>query len=289
MITVVTFKYKVAGYRTRFEPEHVNTLYRAVSRNYSGDFRFVCITDDPDGLDPNIEPIKFRVDFTALKNPTSDHRPNCYPRLLLFDDDTRTRYPIGDRFISLDLDMVVTGPLEPVFDRPEDFVIYKIRDRYCASMFMASRGARPQLLRDFCGGSTPYLTNKAGFKGSDQAWMMYRLGPGEASWTTADGVYGWQDEIGYIPRSRRRAMLRKPEPPRPGRRGAELLSALEKRRQAARAERAAQAGPRDVPPVRPHGIGNLPPDARIVHFYGEPKAWDSIALAQSPWIKEHTR
>lgn len=293
MISVVAFKYLVPGYRTRFTAEHVNRLFRGVDRNYSGNFEFVCITDDAEGLDPNIRPLAIKRDFMALRNPTSPTRPNCYPRLALFYDDDRWRYPLADRFISIDLDAVITGRLEPIFDRPEDFVVYKIRDRYCGSMFMATRGARPQLATDFCGGSTPYLTNKAGFKGSDQAWFMYKLGMGEATWTRDDGVYGWQDEIGYIPKARRRRMLSAlppvPAKPRPGRRGEVLMTPLLKRRMAEREARRDNQHPGEAPPVRPHGVGNLPPDARVVFFYGEPKAWDPIAQVQSPWIQEHYR
>lgn len=293
MITVVTFKYLLEWYRTRFTAEHVNRLYRGVQRNYSKPFRFVCITDDAAGLAPGIEALPIKRDFMALKNPTSPTRPNCYPRLPLFDDDERYRYPIGDRFISIDLDAVLTGPLEPIFDRTEDFVIYKIRGHYCGSLFLASRGARSQLLTAFCGGSTPHLTNKAGFRGSDQAWFEYCLGPDEATFTIDDGVYGWQDEIGYVPRSLKRRMRAAPPPPvkRPGRSGAELLTPLLRKRAAERVARLEQrqAGRNEVPPVRPHGIGALPPDARIVFFYGEPKAWDPAALAQSPWISEHYR
>ena len=40
---------------TLYSAEYVNVLYRAVRKNLSGDFRFVCLTSESDGLLDEIE------------------------------------------------------------------------------------------------------------------------------------------------------------------------------------------------------------------------------------------
>ena len=40
---------------TLYSPEYVNVLYRACRANITGDFRFVCLTDDRTGLLPEVD------------------------------------------------------------------------------------------------------------------------------------------------------------------------------------------------------------------------------------------
>jgi hypothetical protein len=51
--------------------------------------------------------------------------PGCFARSALFDPEWQARHGIepGDRFVCLDLDLIVTGPLDGLFDRPEPFAI----------------------------------------------------------------------------------------------------------------------------------------------------------------------
>ncbi|RZI92081.1 MAG: glycosyltransferase, partial [Rubrivivax sp.] len=39
---------------TKYGPEYVNRLYAMVRRHLTGDFRFVCLTDDPAGIRPEV-------------------------------------------------------------------------------------------------------------------------------------------------------------------------------------------------------------------------------------------
>lgn len=39
---------------TKYGPEYVNRLYAMVRRNLSGDFKFVCLTDDGAGIRPEV-------------------------------------------------------------------------------------------------------------------------------------------------------------------------------------------------------------------------------------------
>lgn len=190
MISVVTFKWATPGYRAKFTSEHVNTLRRMVLRHYQAPHRFICITDDPAGLDGGIEVVPLWDHHASVPNPTGGGRPSCYRRLKLFDPAMAE--VIGDRFVMLDLDCVICGDLSPLFDRPEDAVFWKSPTNewpYNGAMFMANTGARPQLWQDFDPLESPKLTQAAGYRGSDQAWISYKLGWDEATWTDRDGVY----------------------------------------------------------------------------------------------------
>ena len=119
--------------------------------------------------------------------------PSCYRRLRLFAPDPG-RW-LGDRFVCLDLDTVIVGDMAPLWDRPEDFVIWKSStsgNPYNGSMFLMTPGARPQVWRDFDPVWSPINTRRAGLYGSDQAWIAYILGGSETTWTQKDGVLSFR-------------------------------------------------------------------------------------------------
>ena len=190
MITVVTFKWETPGYRAKFTSAHVNILRRMVARHYNKPHRFLCITDDPDGLDGGIETYPLWNDYREVPNPTGGGRPACYLRLKLFDPAMRE--VLGDRFVMLDLDCVVTADLSPIFDRPEEAVFWNALNvswPYNGAMLMMNTGCRPQVWEDFDPERSPAETQARGYRGSDQAWISHRLGRGEAVWTERDGVH----------------------------------------------------------------------------------------------------
>lgn len=195
MLSVVTFKWKPQQqrYRSTFGPETVNTLRRMVARHYPKPHRFICATDDARGIDKDIEIVPLWNEFAHIPNPNGSHNPSCYRRLLAFRPEIAKVF--GERFVWLDLDTVIVGDLTPIFDRPEDFVIWgetNPRSFYNGSMVMMTAGARRQVYDDFDPKTSPRLALKAGRFGSDQGWISYRLGPGEATWGQQDGVYSYR-------------------------------------------------------------------------------------------------
>ncbi|MEH6550524.1 MAG: hypothetical protein V7711_17840 [Pseudomonadales bacterium] len=99
---------------TLYGPEFVNRLYAMVRKNLSGDIRFVCLTDDPKGIRPEVE---------CLDCPTLDVRPpyNNKPwrKVNLFGNSEHLFGLEGD-WLYLDLDLMVTSALEPFFEyQPE--------------------------------------------------------------------------------------------------------------------------------------------------------------------------
>jgi hypothetical protein len=91
--------------------------------------------------------------------------------------------------------------MTPIWNRPEAFVIWgdtNPQTLYNGSMILMDAGARPQVWNDFDPKKSPELARAAGNFGSDQAWISYRLGPGEAKWSRRDGVYSFRNEIQRI-------------------------------------------------------------------------------------------
>lgn len=197
MLDILTFKWKPpAGYRSTFGPETVNVLRKMVARNYRGEHRFTCVTDDPAGIDDDVRIIPLWDDFGDIPSPHGGTNPSCYRRLKLFSMEAATL--IGPRFVSLDLDCVITGDMAPVWDRPEDFVIWGATNpttSYNGSMMLMTAGARQQVWTTFDPRTSPRRARAAQCFGSDQGWISYCLGPNEKKWTQADGVYSYRNDI----------------------------------------------------------------------------------------------
>lgn len=194
MLTVACWKWKgPASYRSQFAAEHVNVLARMVARHYARPHRFVCITDDAEGVDPAIGIVPLWNEFAELRSPHGLGNPSCYRRLKAFAPEIRD--VLGERFVWLDLDCVVTGDLAPLFDRTEDFISWgdtNPSNSVNGSMVMMTAGARARVYEDFDPATSPELTRRLGHFGSDQAWISKVLGKGEARWGAADGIYSYR-------------------------------------------------------------------------------------------------
>lgn len=197
-------------YRSKFGPETVNTMRRMIARHYHQPHRFLCVTDQPDGIDPEVEIVPAWNDFADLPSPSGGRNPSCYRRLRYFSPDVAP--VLGSRIVSLDLDTVILDDVTPLFDRPEDFVIWgdtNPRTFYNGGLWLMTAGARAQVWTEFDPETSPQLARRAGHFGSDQGWISYCLGPNEAKWTTRDGVYSYRNAV--------RSMRRPPD-------GARLVS-----------------------------------------------------------------
>lgn len=199
MLTIVTFKWKgPVTYRSKFTGEHVNVLASMIRRHYKGPHKVVCYTDDPTGIDTrHVEPRKLWDEFSSISNPSAGERgPSCYRRLRIFRRDAKEW--LGERIVSIDLDVVVTGNLGRMLSRKEDFVIWGDTSPptpYNGSLIMFTAGARPELYEEFNPEISPALGKKLRYTGSDQAWISARLGRGQAMFGRGDGVYSFRNHI----------------------------------------------------------------------------------------------
>ncbi len=188
-LTILAWYWHQQNGRAQFTADAVNVWADMIRRNLSMPHRIACVTDHPEGIDSRVEIIAPPRDFENVRIPTwNEKKPQCLRRLSMFRPDAAEIF--GDRFISMDLDCVVTGPLDPLFSGGEDFRMMegtapRLRP-YNGSMLMMTAGARPQVYTEF----TPERATLAGkhFLGSDQAWIGFCLGWGEKVWTARDGA-----------------------------------------------------------------------------------------------------
>lgn len=95
---------------TRYGPHYVNILHRSVARHLARPFRFFCCTENPAGLDPEVNVIPFPADPGM---PAHRPWPDIMVKLLV------TRDGFGDLrgpTLFLDLDLAIMGDLAPFFD-----------------------------------------------------------------------------------------------------------------------------------------------------------------------------
>lgn len=201
--SVVTWKWTPpAKYRSTYSGEHVNTLAAMVRRHYPRKVNVICVTDDATGIDARVEVVKDFGDFANVPSPHGGKNPSCYRRLRMFHPEIGSVF--GKRFVSVDLDMVFVGDLSSVWDRPEDFVAWgdtnpQPGSHYNGSMILLTAGSRPQVWQNFDPSKSPQQSKQSGCWGSDQGWISYTLGPGEAKWGKKDGVYSYRNHLASDP------------------------------------------------------------------------------------------
>jgi len=192
---IVTWKWG-----TTFGPEYVNKLQIMLKRHLSTPHQLHCITDDPAGID----------DFVLCHPMYSDHgamtagNRACFRRLRIFDKAMREQF--GPRILQLDLDIVITGDMTPVFDRPEPLVLCwqgtnpstKLTT-YNPSMLLMDAGVMHEMWENF--NARPHAVwaeaRKNGWRQSDMSIINNELMKGKiqfGSWNEKDGIYTyWRD------------------------------------------------------------------------------------------------
>jgi hypothetical protein len=190
-LTILTWFWKQPNGRTAYSAETVNVWADMVRRNLKMPHRIACVTEHPEGIDSDIAIIAPPGDFEDIRLPTwGEDKPQCLRRIAMFRRDAADIF--GPRFVAMDMDSIVMGPLDPLFDRDDDFIMFKgttAHRPYNGSLLMMNAGARPQVHESL----TPEGAIKAGFRyvGSDQAWISSVLGQGEKTWDATDGVHAY--------------------------------------------------------------------------------------------------
>jgi hypothetical protein len=187
MLTVLSWYWVQPGGRSAYTPEHIAIWAGMVRRNLSMPHRIAVVTHEDVDI-PGVETIRPPREFEDVRIPTwGERKPQCHRRLVMFRPDAAQWF--GERFVCMDLDVVIGRPLDPLFDRGEDVVFMKgtAGSRpYNGSLQLIRAGSRPQVYTDF----TPEKAAAAGklFCGSDQAWLAHCLGWNEPVWDEDDGV-----------------------------------------------------------------------------------------------------
>lgn len=108
MINIYTVKWG-----TKYSSENVNKVYQQCQRYTDKEFKFFCLTEDPTGLNPNIEVISF---------PSGNYYEKWWNKLYLFDRNVVTQ--TGEKMF-LDLDIHIQKSIDPIIDHdPKDGLVF---------------------------------------------------------------------------------------------------------------------------------------------------------------------
>ena len=94
---------------TIYPAEYVNVLYNACRRNITDEFRFVCLTNEPDGIHSDVE--VFPIPDIGLDE--WHYYNGAWPKLGVFLNDL---YGLKGRCLFIDLDTVILESLDPFFE-----------------------------------------------------------------------------------------------------------------------------------------------------------------------------
>ena len=171
-LNIITFRWG-----KKYGLEYVERLKAGLARHLEQEFRFCVFA--PEAEDEYLTKI-----------------PGCFCRLRMFDPAWQEKHGLSGRIVCIDLDSVVTGPLDALFDRPEKFVVLHGGNAvnpcpFNGSLMMLRAGSRPDVWRDFSlkhAHEAPFYEYP-----DDQGWLAHKI-PDAAGWKAGSesGVYAFQ-------------------------------------------------------------------------------------------------
>lgn len=201
----------------KYGPHYVNNLYRGVSRFMDRDFRFICFTDNSDGIDSGVEiqPLPVEPFEHAYEyGRTREGRKGAWRKISLFKPGLAG---MQGQMLGLDIDVVVTGPLGPIIDFAPERVAFRREWRYArfgrqgghGSVFTFNPSLHPYLYNDFASDPIRMIDMH---KGSEQYYSsMTALRHGQLSYLPNELVCSYKrDLLPVFPVN----LFRQPQPPK---------------------------------------------------------------------------
>lgn len=201
-LSVVTWLWQ--GNR-RYLPEQVGVLASMFRRHLSIPHRFICISDAKGSFGDGVEVMPMpsaAAQLGKLTTPEGMQFPSCYRRLWMFSEEAKC---LGDRVLLIDLDVVLTNSVDHLFASRADFVGWQPRAvwggqrRLGGGMYLLTPGTRSDVFDDFAGEPSIAEARAAGFRGSDQAWISYKLRDTAELWPDNAGIYSVRDLVRDLP------------------------------------------------------------------------------------------
>jgi len=108
MINIYTVKWG-----TKYSSKHVNKILEMCKKNTTKEFKFFCLTEDPEGLDEEVSVINF---------PEGNYYEKWWNKLYLFDRNVVSQ--TGEKLF-LDLDLHIQKSIDPIIDHnPNDSLTF---------------------------------------------------------------------------------------------------------------------------------------------------------------------
>jgi hypothetical protein len=169
----------------------VAKLKRGIERHLTEQHRFLVMTErERDWRPPPY------MERHAIKDPELLAHKGCFARLRMFDYGWQINRGIDDRLVCMDLDTVITGQLDVLFNRPETFAILGGGNSvnpcpFNGSLMMLRPGHHGELWSDF----SIEKARKIKFYEfpDDQGWIAHKM-PNAAIWPCGrkSGIYAFQ-------------------------------------------------------------------------------------------------
>jgi hypothetical protein len=176
---------------SKYTPIYVERLHAGARKHLKQPFRFLCLTESD-----RIANLSNGIERHGIQDTSLTAIKGCFARLRMFDPAWQSQHDISDRLVCLDLDVVITGPLDPLFDRPESLVVLQGANAsnpcpYNCSVMMLRKNAHPELWTDFKLDQLKHIPCHE-FP-DDQGWLWYRA-PKLAGWQVGarSGIYAFQ-------------------------------------------------------------------------------------------------
>jgi hypothetical protein len=165
-------------------------LFKAVKSNLNLDHRFHVFSD------PEYQHLETAYGIKAhkIEDPNLMDR-SCYCRLRMFDPRWQQRHGMHGTIVSLDLDVVITGALDPLFTTANTFMILQGANAvnpnpFNASVMLLQSGYHTDVWDSFSvkkASTVPYHEFP-----DDQGWIWHKL-PNAAGWPVGkSGIYAFQ-------------------------------------------------------------------------------------------------
>lgn len=156
---------------TLYGPDYVNVLYAAAADNITIPFRFVCLTDNADGLRPEVETFP----IPEMKLAEGHFAFGGWPKLSVF---ARDLYGLRGRCLFVDLDTIILGDITPMVQMEGGVCLIREWRRFAdyfrkwgvngmTSIFAFTLGDQPQILEKFLADPAHAFANYR----SEQRWV----------------------------------------------------------------------------------------------------------------------
>jgi hypothetical protein len=172
----------------KYGAPHIRKLAAAVKRNYDKPHRFLVFSNVDVVLPKSIE-------VAPIANPELIGR-GCFCRLRMFDPQWQAWHGLTEPFVSLDLDLVITGKLDNVFEARDTFRILQgvnaaNPNPFNASLMQLTPGYHSEVWQSFSPERAAQIP-RHDFP-DDQGWLWVTL-PNAKGWKPGpeSGVYAFQ-------------------------------------------------------------------------------------------------
>ena len=174
----------------KYSPEYVNRLHRGLRRNLTRPFRFLLMTESSRDI-----ALPFLIERYPIPDPDLCTK-DCFARLRMFDPAWQKSLNLVGPIVCIDLDVVITGNCDQLFDRQEPLVVLQGANAanpcpYNCSVFMLWPGTNPEVWSEFSLEAAQGIPHY-GFP-DDQGWL-HALVPGAAAWRVgpSSGIYAYR-------------------------------------------------------------------------------------------------